>query len=202
MMDIDRELKRLNEDLLKSCHLTQEVIKKTSSVLIRFDDQKIREVIDNNKKIQALCVDSEEHLSNIIKQYQPEGGVLKFISAGINVNGELKQIADLTADIAESLLNFNADISDRYKINISQFTIFFQKIVWDSVLSFLKQDAELAKKTVLTSLALKKICNRMQDDLITANKTSESNAKERSILLFIIQNVRDIAGHAVNIAKI
>jgi phosphate transport system protein len=202
MMDIDRELKRLNEDLLKSCRLTQDVIKKTSNALIRYDIQKIKEIIDDNKKIGVLCVDSEEHLSNVIKQYQPEGSVLAFISAGINVNIELKQIADLTAGIAESLLSFNTDISDRYKINISQFAIFFQNIVWDSVLSFLKQDAELSKKTVLTSLALKKICNRIQNDLIAANKIVESNAKERAILLFIIQNVRDIADHAVNIAKI
>ncbi|OQA01346.1 MAG: hypothetical protein BWY69_01395 [Planctomycetes bacterium ADurb.Bin401] len=201
-MDIDRELKRLNEDLLKSCRLTQDVIKKTSNALIRYDIQKIKEIIDDNKKIGVLCVDSEEHLSNVIKQYQPEGSVLAFISAGINVNIELKQIADLTAGIAESLLSFNTDISDRYKINISQFAIFFQNIVWDSVLSFLKQDAELSKKTVLTSLALKKICNRIQNDLIAANKIVESNAKERAILLFIIQNVRDIADHAVNIAKI
>ncbi len=202
MMDIDRELKRLNEHLLKSCRLTQDVIKKTSNALIRYDIQKIKEIIDDNKKIGVLCVDSEEHLSNVIKQYQPEGSVLAFISAGINVNIELKQIADLTAGIAESLLSFNTDISDRYKINISQFAIFFQNIVWDSVLSFLKQDAELSKKTVLTSLALKKICNRIQNDLIAANKIVESNAKERAILLFIIQNVRDIADHAVNIAKI
>jgi len=202
MMDIDRELKRLNEDLLKSCHLTQDVIKKTSSVLIRFDAQKIQEIIDDNKKIEALCVNSEEHLSNIIKQYQPKGSVLAFISASINVTAELKHISNLTAGIAESLLSFNTDISDRYKINISQFAIFFQNIVWDSVISFLKQDAESAKKAVTTSLALKKICSRMQDDLIAANKTAESTAKERTILLFIIQNVRDIAEHAVNIAKI
>ncbi len=202
MMDIDRELKRLNEDLLKSCHLTQDVIKKTSSVLIRFDAQKIQEIIDDNKKIEALCVNSEEHLSNIIKQYQPKGSVLAFISASINVTAELKHISNLTAGIAESLLSFNTDISDRYKINISQFAIFFQNIVWDSVISFLKQDAESAKKAVTTSLALKKICSRMQDDLIAANKTAESTAKERTILLFIIQNVRDIAVHAVNIAKI
>ena len=202
MMDIDRELKRLNEDLLKSCHLTQDVIKKTSSVLIRFDAQKIQEIIDDNKKIEALCVNSEEHLSNIIKQYQPKGSVLAFISASINVTAELKHISNLTAGIAESLLSFNTDISDRYKINISQFAIFFQNIVWDSVISFLKQDAESAKKAVTTSLALKKICSRMQDDLIAANKTAESAAKERTIVLFIIQNVRDIAVHAVNIAKI
>jgi len=137
-----------------------------------------------------------------MKQYQPVGDVLTFLSSGINVNIELKQIANLNAGIAESLSSFNADISDRYKVTVSQFTIFFQNIVWDSVISFLKQDAELAKKTVKTSLALKKICSRMQNDLITANKTAESTAKEGTILLFIIQNVKDIAEHAVNIAKI
>ncbi len=49
IMDIERELKKLNEDLLKGCRLAQEAISKTSSVLMRFDAQKIQEIIDNNK---------------------------------------------------------------------------------------------------------------------------------------------------------
>lgn len=202
MMDINRELKRLNEDLLKSCRLTQDVIKKTSSILIRYDAQKIKEIIEDNKKIEIFYVDFEEHFSNVLKEYKPKGRDFVFISAGIHVNIELKRIADLTVGIAESLLSFNTDISDRYKITISQFTILFQNIIWNSVLSFLNQDAELAKKTVLTSLALKKICNRMQRNLIAASKTTESTVKEGTILLFIIQNVSDIAERADNIAKV
>lgn len=202
IMDIERELKKLNDDLLKGCRLTQEAISKTSSVLMRFDAGKIREIIDNNKKIGALCVASGEYLTNIIKQYQPEGSVLTFISSSISVNIELKQIGDLTAGIAESLLSLNTDIPERYKINISQFAKIFQNIVWDSVISFLKQDAGLAKKTILASLQLKKICSRMQDDLIETNKKAETTERGESVLLFIIQSVGDIAAHTVNIAEI
>ncbi|RJP27366.1 MAG: hypothetical protein C4533_07865 [Candidatus Omnitrophota bacterium] len=202
IMDIERDLKKLNDDLLKSCRLTQEAISKTSSILMRFDAGKIREIIDNNKKIGALCVASGEYLTNIIKQYQPEGSVLTFISSSISVNIELKQIGDLTAGIAESLLSLNTDIPERYKINISQFAKIFQNIVWDSVIAFLKQDAGLAKKTILASLELKKICSRMQDDLIETNKKAETTERGETILLFIIQSVGDIAAHTVNIAEI
>lgn len=202
IMDIERDLKKLNDDLLKSCRLTQEAISKTSSILMRFDAQKIQEIIDNNKKIGALCVASGEYLTNIIKQYQPEGSVLKFISSSISANIELKQIGDLTAGIAESLLSLNTDIPERYKINISQFAKIFQNIVWDSVISFLKQDAGLAKKTILASLELRKICSRMQDDLMETNKKSETAERGESILLFVIQSVGDIAAHTVNIAEI
>ena len=202
IMDIESDLKKLNDDLLKSCRLTQEAISKTSSVLMRFDAQKIQEIIDNNKKIGALCVASGEYLTNIIKQYQPEGSVLTFISSSISVNIELKQIGDLTAGIAESLLSLNTDIPERYKINISQFAKIFQNIVWDSVISFLKQDAGLAKKTILASLELRKICSRMQDDLMETNKKSETAERGESILLFVIQSVGDIAAHTVNIAEI
>ena len=202
IMDIERDLKKLNDDLLKSCRLTQEAISKTSSVLMRFDARKIQEIIDNNKKIGVHCVASQGYLTDIIKQYQPEGSVLTFISSSISVNIELKQIGDLTAGIAESLLSLNTDIPERYKINISQFAKIFQNIVWDSVISFLKQDAGLAKKTILASLELKKICSRMQGDLIETNKKAESTERGETILLFVIQSVGDIAAHTVNIAEI
>jgi len=201
IMEMEREVKKLNDDLLKGCRLTQEVVSKTSSLLMRFDARKMQEIIDGNKKIGALCVASREYLADVIKQYQPKGSVLTFISSSISVNIELKQIGDLTAGIAESLSSLNTDISERHKINISQFTKILQNIVWDSVISFLKQDAGLAKKAILASLELKKICSRMQGDLIETNKKAETTERGEVILLFIIQSVGDIAARTVNIAQ-
>ncbi|QAT16737.1 phosphate transport system regulatory protein PhoU [Candidatus Velamenicoccus archaeovorus] len=202
MIAIEKELRKLNDDLLQICRLTQEAIRNISGVLMRFDAENTQEIIDNNKKIRVLCVAYEEYFTNIVRQYHPEDSVLKFISSSINISSELKQITDLTAGIAESLLSLNTNIPDKDKINISQFAIIFQNIVWDSVISFLKQDTALAKKTVLTSLTLKKICSRRQDELIETNKTAESTVRGETVLLFIIQSVRDIATHTVNIAKI
>ena len=202
MADIDKELQKLNDDLLQICRLTQGAIRKTSGVLMCFDVEKTQEIIDNNKKISVLSVTYEDYFTSIVRQYQHDGNASKLISSSINISSELKQITDLTAGIAESLLSLNTNIPDKDKINISQFAIIFQNIVWDSVISFLKQDTALAKKTVLTSLTLKKICSRRQDELIETNKTAESTVRGETVLLFIIQSVRDIATHTVNIAKI
>ncbi len=200
-MAIEKELKKLNDDLLKSCRLTQETISKTSGVLMFFDAQKIQEIIDNNKKIGAFCSSFQEYFSGVINQHQPEDVNSKFISSGIAVNNELKQIADFTAGIAASLLSLNTGISDKYKINISQFTKIFQNIVWDSVISFLKNDMLLAKKTFFRSLELKKICSRMQESLLEAGKTAGSAESSESTVLFIVQCIKDIAVHTVNITQ-
>jgi len=185
-MAIEKELKKLNDDLLKSCRLAQESISKTSGVLMFFDAQKTQEIIDNNKKIGAFCIGFQEYFSGVIKQHQPEDENLKFISSAISVNIELKQIADLTACIAASLLSLNTGIPDKYKINISQFAKIFQNIVWDSVISFLRNDMLLAKKTFFRSLELKKICSRMQESLLEAGKTTESAESSESTVLFIV----------------
>jgi len=199
--DIERELEKFTCDLLRICRLTQEAINKTSCVLLCSDVFKMQEIIDHSKRIGALCVAFEEYLDDILTWYRPEGSVLKLISSSINVIIELKQIADLTVGIAESLLNFNADIPERYKINIAQCAKNYKNIVWDSTISFLRQDAELAKKTIVASLELKKICSRMQEGVIEANKTVESAKRDESIVLFIIQSVGDISDHAVAIAR-
>ena len=200
-MATEKELKKLNDDLLKSCRLAQEAISKTSGVLMFFDAQKIQEIIDNNKKIGAFCIGFQEYFSGVINQHQPEGENLKFISSAISVNIELKQIADLTAGIAASLLSLNTGIPDKYKINISQFAKIFQNIVWDSVISFLRNDMLLAKKTFFRSLELKKICSRMQESLLEAGKTAGSAESSESTVLFIVQCIKDIAVHTVNITQ-
>ncbi len=200
-MATEKELKKLNDDLLKSCRLTQETISKTSGVLMFFDAQKIQEIIDNNKKIGAFCISFQEYFLAVINQHQPEDVNSKFISSGIAVNIELKQIADLAAGIAASLLSLNTGIPDKYKINISQFAKIFQNIVWDSVISFLKNDMLLAKKTFFRSLELKKICSRMQESLLEAGKTAGSAESSESTVLFVVQCVKDIAVHTVNITQ-
>lgn len=200
-IDIEKELRKLNDDLLKGCRLTQEAISKTSSVLMCFDAQKIEVITDNNKKIGVHCVDFVGHFSGIIEQHKPEGAVLKLLSSGIGICVELKEISDLTAGIAKSLPNLDTKIPERYQINISQFAKIFQNITWDSVISFLKQDRELARKTILASLELKKICNRARRDLFETAQISESAAKSNSVLLFIIQCIEDVAMHTVNIAQ-
>ncbi|MDD2752947.1 MAG: hypothetical protein PHN59_07415, partial [Candidatus Omnitrophica bacterium] len=43
IMEMEREVKKLNDDLLKGCRLTQEVVSKTSSLLMRFDARKMQE---------------------------------------------------------------------------------------------------------------------------------------------------------------
>ncbi|MFA5199298.1 MAG: PhoU domain-containing protein [Candidatus Omnitrophota bacterium] len=200
-IDMEKELRKLNDDLLKGCRLTQEAISKTSSVLMCFDAQKIQEITDNNKKIGIHCVAFGKHFSGIIEQYKPENLVLKLLSSGVGIYVELKEISGLTVGIAKSLSNLDAGIPERYKINISQFAKIFQNITWDSVISFLKQDTELARKTILASLELKKICKRAQEDLLGADRMSESATKSNVALLFIIQCIEDIAVHTVNIAQ-
>ncbi|MFA4934175.1 MAG: hypothetical protein WC574_07095 [Candidatus Omnitrophota bacterium] len=85
-MATEKELKKFNDDLLKSCCLTQEAISKTSGVLMFFDAQKMQETIDNNKKIGVFCNDFQEYFSGVINQHQPEGENSKFIFSGIAVN--------------------------------------------------------------------------------------------------------------------
>jgi phosphate uptake regulator len=140
-------------------------------------------------------------IASCVKRHQTEDENSKFISSGIAVNNELKQIADLTAGIAASLLSLNTGIPDKYKINISQFAKIFQNIVWDSVMSFLRNDMLLAKKTFFRSLELKKICSRMQESLLEAGKTAGSAESSESTVLFIVQYIKDIAVHTVNITQ-
>lgn len=196
----ERELKKINDDLLKGCRLTQEVISKTSGVLISFDAQKIQEIIDQNKKIVELCASSCIYLNNIIKEYQPEDYDLVFINSAIKVYFELKQVAKLTTGIAECILILKTDIPERHRINISQFAKIFQNIVWDSVVSFLKKDSELAKKVISASQELKIICYRMLEE---TERTSDSPPNDEKInLLCIIQSMGDIADHTAHISQI
>ncbi|MDD5573745.1 MAG: PhoU domain-containing protein [Candidatus Omnitrophica bacterium] len=201
VLDKEKEFRKLNDELLKGCRLTQEAISKTAGVLMNYDAQKMQEITDNNKKIGVLYAAFEVYCANAVKQREPESAAVRLLSSGLSIYAELKEISLLTVRIAESLPDLNPEIRDKYKINIAQFVKIFQNVTWNAVFSFLKQDTEFAKRTISASLELKRICHRMRGNISGTDGLSESVTDSSSSLLFIIQRVEDIAVHTVCIAQ-
>lgn len=196
-----KELRQLDEDLLKSCRLTQEAISKTSGILIDFEPQKAQEITDCNKKLEILCVASKEYFSSLLEKIRPSEEIRKTMESGVESLTRLRQIASLAEAIATSISELNGDLPDNYKINASQFAKIIQNIVWDSVFSQLKKDAALANKTIASGQQLKEICLHIQENVMKASSFNGNHENSEDVLIFIAQCMKNMASHAVDIAE-
>lgn len=196
----DEQLAQLNNELITMGAMCEEAIG-TIAKLLESSDEKLKNLVFRNEKqidekerdIESLC------LKLILKQ-QPVASDLRLISSALKMISDLERIGDQCADIADisgyvtsSKLKVHTHIYDMAKASISMVT--------DSVESFVKQDIEMARKTILVDDKIDDLFNHVKEILIDAIKAGDEDAEMLVDLLMIAKYFERIGDHAENVAE-
>ncbi len=198
----DEELKELHKEILKMGILAQEAIFKSTEALKNRDKKQAKEVIDTDDKIDELELVVDERCIDLIARHQPMAGDLRFITTGMKVNAELERIADLAVDIAQRVLELVDKPLLKPLVDIPILSGIAQDMVRDSIDAFVKKDAQLAKKVVLSDSEADKLRNLVQDELINDYMARDAKTADRAVpLLLIARHLERICDHTTNIAE-
>jgi len=198
----DEELKKLHKELLKMCSLTQEAIFKSIESLKNRDRKQAEDVINKDTIIDNLELEIDEMCIDLIARYQPMAGDLRFITTGMKINTELERIADLSVDICQRVLELVDKPLLKPLIDIPKLSTIAQKMIGDSIDSFVKRDAQLAKKVVLSDTEADQLRNLVQEELINDYMLKDASSADRAVpLLLIARHLERICDHATNIAE-
>ena len=197
----DEELQELHKDVLKMGVMTQEAIYKSVESLKNRDKLQAQEVISNDDKIDQLELLIDERCIDLIARHQPMAGDLRFITTGMKINAELERIADIAVDICQRVIEIADKPLLKPLIDIPKLSGIAQNMVRDSIEAFIKKDAELARKVMLTDPEADKLRNLIVDELVDLLK-KDSLAAERAVaLLLIARYLERICDHTTNIAE-
>ncbi|MGN1114123.1 MAG: phosphate signaling complex protein PhoU [Oscillospiraceae bacterium] len=196
----DEQLAQLNNELITMGAMCEEAIG-TIAKLLESADEKLKNLVFTNEKhidekerdIESLC------LKLILKQ-QPVASDLRLISSALRMISDLERIGDQCADIADisdyvtsSSLKVHTHIYDMAKASITMVT--------DSVESFVKQDIEMARNTILIDDKIDDLFNHVKVILIDAIKAGDEDAEMLVDLLMIAKYFERIGDHAENVAE-
>jgi phosphate transport system protein len=198
----DEELKELHKEILKMGVLAQEAIFKAIEALKNSDRKQAKEVVDSDDKIDELELFVDERCIDLIARHQPMAGDLRFITTGMKVNAELERIADLAVDIAQRVLELVDKPLLKPLVDIPRLSVIAQNMVRDSIDAFVKKDAQLARKVVLSDSQADKLRNLVQDELINDYMARDAKTADRAVpLLLIARHLERICDHTTNIAE-
>ncbi|MDD4980069.1 MAG: phosphate signaling complex protein PhoU [Candidatus Omnitrophica bacterium] len=198
----DEELKELREEILRMGVLTQEAIYKSIEALKNRDKNEAQEVIDKDAKIDGLELLVDERCIDLIARHQPMAGDLRFITTGMKINAELERMADLAVDIAQRVIELVDKPLLKPLLDIPKLSGIAQNMVCDSIDAFLKKDAELAKKVVLSDSEADRLRDLVQGELINDYMAHDAKTVDRAVpLLLIARYLERICDHATNIAE-
>lgn len=139
-----KELRDYMEDMGKC---TLETYTASVDVLFNYDGEKIKFIMDNNKKIDRMNYELEQKTMSIIASEQPVARDLRFIEASLKVGSHFKRMSGLASNIAEVSKQIKDEtIPEKPKKDLTHMADIVESMVSKSITSFLNQDLETVRE--------------------------------------------------------
>ena len=197
----DEQLELLNRKLIEMGALCEDAISASMHTLKNEADKKSaekaaaleREIDHKEREIESLCM-------KLLLQQQPVARDLRTISSALKMISDLERIGDQAADIAD----ITKHVSFREyagKVHIKEMAKAAIGMVTDSVDSYVKMDAELAKKVAQADDQVDDLFVKVRQELVELVRTNQDMAENALDLMMIAKYLERIGDHAVNVAE-
>lgn len=195
----NEELENLNQSVRETGSLCVEAVSYASDALMNGNQEKAKDVFSIHRHINVTERKIENACLKLLMEQQPVASDLRMISACLKASYDLERIGEMSADIAEIVLNEKLTAAnDLFHLrNMSSIT---ENMTEDSVLALTGRDYDLAQKVIHADDAVDHAFNqakkKMEEEFRKGGK-----AEYALNLLMIAKYYEKIGDHAVNLAK-
>jgi len=198
----DEDLEKLKTSILLMAASVDEAILASIDALKALDVSKAKQVIADDRKIDEMELDIDEHSLSLLAKQQPMAVDLRFITVAMNISTDLERIADLAVDIAQRVLEMADKPLLKPLIDIPQLAAIAQTMTKDVIQAFFDRDVNLAQKVILFDSKADALRNAVQSELINDYMIKDPKTVSRAVpLLLIARHLERICDHATNIAE-
>ena len=196
----DEQLALLNRELIEMGALCEEVIALSAQALTEGNAELAARVAPLDQEIDRKEREIESLCLKLLLQQQPVARDLREISSALKMISDLERIGDQAADIAD----ITKHVSFREyagKVHIKEMAKAAIGMVTDSVDSYVKMDAELAKKVAQADDQVDDLFVKVRQELVELVRTNQDMAENALDLMMIAKYLERIGDHAVNVAE-
>lgn len=195
------ELDDLQKELLAMAGLVELAVHESVKSLVERSSSRAQQVLVNEARINQMEIQIDEMATRLLATQQPMARDLRFLTAAIKINNDLERMGDLAVNIVERALSLIEQPPIHPAVDIPRMAELAERMVHDSLDSFVRRDAELARNVLLSDDAVDDLRDDIYQELIRFMQ-AEPEAIPRAIdLLFVARNLERIADHATNIAE-
>ncbi len=203
--EFDRELGRLEAELILMSGLVEKAIYDALQALRNRDIDRSQKVIDEDDHIDSTELEVERYCIELIRRESPMAGDLRRIVATLQIAGELERIGDYAEGIAKISITMGSQPPLKELIDIPRMGDMAVQMLKRSLEAFMSRDAETVRTI---SVELEKEDDEVDDlyakvlaDLMDLVKSNPDNAERATYLMWVAHNVERVADRAMNIAE-
>ena len=197
----ERELQALKERLLAMGSLAETMIHKSVNALVEREDALVEAVLSHEEEMDLLCIEIDDRCFTLLALRQPMASDLRFLVAGIKINGDLERIGDQAVSIALRARSLITQPEVKPLIDIPRMARLSQEMVRKSLDAFVRRETELARSVIEADDEVDNLRDQVFRELLTYMMADPATIPRALDLILISRNLERIADHATNIAE-
>ncbi len=197
----EEEIEALKEQVLKMGGFVEESIRQAVKALVERDQGLANKVMGGDAIVNNFDVEIEEACIRFLALWQPTGSNLRFITTAIKIITDLERMGDLAVDICERAIELNEEPPLKPYIDIPRMAEAAQKMLKDSLDSFVNKDADLAMTVCAADDYVDQLNVQIFNELLVFMLKDPRNITRAVRLTYITKYLERIADHATNIAE-
>jgi phosphate transport system protein len=203
--EFDRELGRLEAELILMSGLVEKAIFDALHALKNRDIDRSQRVIDEDDHIDETELEIERYCVELIRRQSPMAGDLRRIVASLQIAGELERIGDYAEGIAKISINMGSQPPLKELIDIPRMGDMAVSMLKRALEAFISRDADFVRQLSIDleneDDEVDDLYAKVQGDLMELVKSDPDNAERATYLMWVAHNVERVADRAMNIVE-
>jgi phosphate transport system protein len=197
----DEDLDRLRALISEMGGLAEHAITEAMRCLIQRDTDAAKLIVANDKKLDAMEIETERRAVQLIALRAPMAGDLREVVAALKISGVVERIGDYAKNIAKRvpLLENIAKIEPLSLL--PEMARIATSMVHDVLDAFVERDAQAAVRVCRRDAAVDDFYDSIFRTLLTYMMENPHNISQSAHLLFVAKNLERVGDHATNIAE-
>ncbi len=196
-----RDLEKLSKEILDMGAMVESAATRAIDALENRDVDLAEEVVKGDDKIDMKELQVEDQCLKALALHQPVAGDLRYIVAVLKVNNDLERMGDLANHIAERAVYLAGNPPIGMPARFGEMVRLVREMVRESLESLITQDAELAKKVILTDDTVDEIHWESYRELLGRMRTEEGIIDRAFHTITACRHLERIGDLATNIAE-
>ncbi len=196
-----QELETLKTNLIKMSSFVETAIADSIRALLDRQKEAAERVVAEDERINALELEIDNAVVDLLALQQPVASDLRFILAAIKINNDLERIGDHAVNIAESAVEFAGQPAFDAGPDIPHMAEITKGMLRDAIDAFIHQNPELARKVLSNDDVIDDLNRKVIGDMVSLIRREPNEVQHALELTRVSRNLERVSDLATNIAE-
>jgi phosphate transport system protein len=196
-----QELESLKTTIIRMGSLAEHAMDSAVRALLERNDGLARTVLAEDPRIDALEIEVDDAVVDLLALQQPVATDLRFIVGALKINNELERIGDHAVNIAESALALVQLPPATIHPDIPRMAEIARGMLHDAIDGFIRNDSPLCRAVLKNDDVIDDLNKRVVRDLVESARQEPARLDHALELIRVSRNLERVADLSTNMAE-